>query len=90
MKTFYQICSIQIDTVLSEYTTKHFTIITKHGNTFFANTMASRIFSTEEVALFSFFLMEDMETEIDNPYEPLVECSNEKFEYLEEQNDSGR
>ena len=25
MKTFYQICSIQIDTVLSEYTTKHFT-----------------------------------------------------------------
>ena len=43
--------------------------------TFFANTMASRIFSTEEV----FFLMEDMETEFDNPYEPLVECSNEKF-----------
>ena len=34
--------------------------------------------------------MEDMETEFDNPYEPLVECSNEKFEYLEEQNDSGR
>ena len=34
--------------------------------------------------------MEDIETEFDNPYEPLVECSNEKFEYLEEQNDSGR
>ena len=34
--------------------------------------------------------MEDMETEFDNPYEPLVEGSNEKFEYLEEQNDSGR
>ena len=55
MKTFYQICSIQIDTVLSEYTTKHFTIITKHGMTFFANTMASRIFFREEVVLFSFF-----------------------------------
>ena len=55
--------------------------------TFLANTMASRIFSTEEVIS---FLMEDMETEFDNPYEPLVEGSNEKFEYLEEQNDSGR
>ena len=57
MKTFYQIFSIQIDTVLSEYTTKHFAIITKHnyGMTFCANTMASRIFSTEEVVLFSFF-----------------------------------
>ena len=55
--------------------------------TFLANTMASRIFSTEEVVS---FLMEDMETEFDNPYEPLVEGSNEKFEYLEEQNDSGR
>ena len=29
MKIFYQIFSIQIDTVLSEYTTKHFAIITK-------------------------------------------------------------
>ena len=59
MKTFYQIFSIQIDTVLSEYTTKQFAIITKHKNyygmTFFANTMASRIFFTEEVVLFSFF-----------------------------------
>ena len=56
MKTFYQICSIQIDTVLSEYTAKHFTIITKHyGMTYFASTMASSIFSTEEVVLFSFF-----------------------------------
>ena len=58
--------------------------------TFLANTMASRIFSTEEVVSFLFFLMEDMETEFDNPYEPLVEGSNEKFEYLEEQNDNGR
>ena len=58
--------------------------------TFLANTMASRIFSTEEVVSFLCFLMEDMETEFDNPYEPLVECSNEKFEYLEEQSDSGR
>ena len=47
--------------------------------TFLANTMASRIFLTEEVVSFLFFLMEDMETEFDNPYEPLVECSNEKF-----------
>ena len=88
MKTFYQIFSIQIET-LSEYTTKHFAIITKHnyGMTFFANTMASRIFSTEEVVLFLFFLVEVMETEFYNPYEPLVECSNEKFEYLEEQKD---
>ena len=58
--------------------------------TFLANTMASRIFSKEEVVDFLFFLMEDMETEFDNPDEPLVEYSNEKFEYLEEQNDSGR
>ena len=29
MKTFYQIFSIQIDTVLSEYTTKHFAITRK-------------------------------------------------------------
>ena len=49
--------------------------------TFLANTMASRIFCTEEMVSFLFFLMEDMETEFDNPYEPLVECSNEKFEY---------
>ena len=54
---------------------------------FLANTMASRIFSTEEVVS---FLMEDVETEFDNPYEPLVEGSNEEFEYLEEQNDSRR
>ena len=52
-----------------------------------ANTMASRIFSTEEVVS---ILMEDVETEFDNPYEPLVEGSYEEFEYLEEQNDSGR
>ena len=57
--------------------------------TFLANTMASRIFSTEEVVSFLLFLMEDMETEFDNPYEPLVGCNNEKFEYLE-QNDSSR
>ena len=78
---------------------------------FLANTMASRIFSTEEVVSFlmedvvsflmedvvSFlmedvvsFLMEDVELEFDNPYEPLVEGSNEEFEYLEEQNDSSR
>ena len=31
------------------------------------NTMASRIFSTEEVVSFLFFLMEDMETEFDIP-----------------------
>ena len=54
---------------------------------FLANTMASIIFSTEEVVS---FLMEDVETEFDNPYEPLVEGSYEEFEYLEEQNDSGR
>ena len=30
MKTFYQIFSIQIDTVLSQYSTKDFAIITKH------------------------------------------------------------
>ena len=54
---------------------------------FLANTMASIIFSTEEVVS---FLMEDMETEFYNPYEPLVEGSYEEFEYLEEQNDSGR
>ena len=54
---------------------------------FLANTMASRIFSTEEVVS---ILMEDVETEFDNPYEPLVEGSYEEFEYLEEQNDSGR
>ena len=56
---------------------------------FLANTMASRILSIEEVVS---FLMEDVETEFDNLYEPLVEGSNEKFEfeYLEEQNDSGR
>ena len=53
---------------------------------FLANTMASRIFSTEVVS----FLMEDVETEFYNPYEPLVEGSYEEFEYLEEQNDSGR
>ena len=58
--------------------------------TFLANTMASRIFSTEVVVSFLFFLMEDMETEFDIPYEPHVEGSNEKFEYLEEQNDRGR
>ena len=39
---------------------------------------------------FLYNLMEDMETEFDNLYEPLVECSNETFEYVEEQNDSGR
>ena len=49
--------------------------------------MASRIFSTEEVVS---ILMEDVETEFDNPYEPLVEGSYEEFKYLEEQNDSGR
>ena len=53
-----------------------------YGMTFLANTMASRIFSTEEVVS---FLMEDVETEFDNPYEHLVEGSNEEFEYLEEQ-----
>ena len=53
---------------------------------FLANTMASRIFSTEEVV---YFLMEELEAEFDNP-EPLVEGSYEEFEYLEEQNDSGR
>ena len=87
MKTFYQIFSIQIDTVLSEYTTKHFSINKTYGMNFLANTMASRIFSTKEVVS---FLMEDVVTEFDNPYEPLVEGSYEEFEYLEEQNDSGR
>ena len=59
MKTFYQIFSIQIDTVLSEYTTKHYAIITKHYSmAFLANTMSSRIFSTEEVVS---FIMEDIE-----------------------------
>ena len=53
---------------------------------YLANTMASIIFSTEEVVS---FLMEDVETEFDNPYEPHVEGSYEKFEYLEEQKDSG-
>ena len=69
MKTFYQICSIQIDTVLSEYMTC------------FANTMASRIFFTEEVVIFSW---KTWKQNLITYYEPLVECSNEKFEYLEE------
>ena len=43
--------------------------------------MASRMFSTKEVVS---FVMEDEETEFDDPYEPLVEGSNEEFEYLEE------
>ena len=34
--------------------------------------------------------MDDMETEFDDPYEPFIEGSDEEFEYLEKQNDSGR
>ena len=49
--------------------------------------MASRIFSIELVVS---FLMDDEETELDDPYELFVEGNDEEFEYLEEQNDSGR
>ena len=88
MKTFYQIFSIQDRYSTIRIYNKAFCYNNKtYGMTFLANTMASRIFSTEEVVLFSFF---SWKTEIDNPYEPLVECSNEKFEYLEEQNNSSR
>ena len=34
--------------------------------------------------------MEDEETEFGDPYEPLVEGTDEEFEYLAEQNESGR
>ena len=50
--------------------------------------MASRLYSTEEVV---FFLMNEDETEYDDPNEPLVEGSDEEFEYLEEDKiESGR
>ena len=87
MKTFYQICSIQIDTVRIYNKAIYYNNKT-YGMTFFANTMASRIFSTEEVVLFSFFSWKTWKHNLIT--QPLVECSNEKFEYLEEQNDSGR
>ena len=48
MKTFYQIFSIQINTVLSEYTTS-ISFCNKYktyGMKFLGNTMASRIFRT--------------------------------------------
>ena len=48
--------------------------------------MASRMFSIEEVVS---FLMDDRKQYLIT-HEPLVEGSDEEFEYLEEQNDSGR
>ena len=54
MKIFYQIFSIQIDTIHIRMYNKAFFYNNKtYGMTFFANTMASRIFSTEEVVIFS-------------------------------------
>ena len=56
--------------------------------TFLGIIMASRLFSTEEVVS---LLMDEDETEYDDPNEPLVEGSDEEFECLEEDKiESGR
>ena len=56
--------------------------------TFLGIIMASRLFSTEEVVS---LLMDQDDTEYDDPNEPLVEGSDEEFECLEEDKiESGR
>ncbi len=44
--------------------------------------MASRVFSTEEVLS---FVVDNDEPDYDDPHEPLVDGSDEEFEWLEEE-----